>query len=420
MSISLDQPDLAVGDQLGAADIEVIAAAAGAKFQRPAGAVFAEFEPKARLLQPRQQRRVELADLFGDDLVRCLDHFERHRGIQEVPDFDRRPVAEIGLVVELRARVDIDDQGRAALNHGDVGAVGLQLLADVMRAGAGPHHDDGFAAPLRAGGKLAGMQHLAGEILDRCDGGNVGRAADAGRHHDMFRAQHANAAVAAPDPRHPALRRLIVFGALEHGAGPEVDLHALDIGFEPVGDLVLGDVVRPVRRERHVAQVIDRRLVMQLEAVIAQPPVVADALLPVDDQRIEAQPLQLDRRGDPGMSAADHQNIGLAPFEGDFGLAFFEPVLFGEIAVVRGGLDIARLRRADLLDVEHRRQRPGLWWRAGRRQQPDNADGRTFAVSNRKIASITSCPATTARRGMSNSVSTSKPAAATSRARRHN
>ena len=43
-----------------------------------------------------------------------------------------------------------------------------------------------------------------------------------------------------------------------------------------------------------------------------------------------------------------------------------------------------------------------------------------FAVSNRKIASITSCPATTAQRGASNSASTSKPAAAASRARRHN
>ncbi len=48
----LDQLDLAVRDQLGGADVEVIAAAAGAKLQRPAGAVLAIFEPKARGLQP--------------------------------------------------------------------------------------------------------------------------------------------------------------------------------------------------------------------------------------------------------------------------------------------------------------------------------------------------------------------------------
>ena len=57
----LDQADLAVGDQLGTADVEIIAAAAGAEFQRPAGAVLAEFEPETGPLQPRQQRRVELA-----------------------------------------------------------------------------------------------------------------------------------------------------------------------------------------------------------------------------------------------------------------------------------------------------------------------------------------------------------------------
>ena len=42
-----------------AADVEIIAAAAGAEFQRPAGAVLAEFELEAGVLEPRQQRRVD-------------------------------------------------------------------------------------------------------------------------------------------------------------------------------------------------------------------------------------------------------------------------------------------------------------------------------------------------------------------------
>ena len=37
-----------------ARDLLEQAAAAGAEFQRPASAVFADFEPKARLFQPRQ------------------------------------------------------------------------------------------------------------------------------------------------------------------------------------------------------------------------------------------------------------------------------------------------------------------------------------------------------------------------------
>ena len=73
--------------------------------------------------------------------MRRLHHRQRHAGIEDVADVDRRAVAEIGAVVELRAGLDIDDQGRAALHHGDVGARCLQVLADVMRAGAGAEHD---------------------------------------------------------------------------------------------------------------------------------------------------------------------------------------------------------------------------------------------------------------------------------------
>ena len=51
----LDQLDLAVGDQLGSANVEIIAAAAGAEFQWPAGAVLAIFEPEACGFQPRQR-----------------------------------------------------------------------------------------------------------------------------------------------------------------------------------------------------------------------------------------------------------------------------------------------------------------------------------------------------------------------------
>ena len=69
-----------------AADVEIIAAAAGAEFQRPAGAVLAIFEPEAGRLQPRQQRRVEPLHLVGDELVRQLHHRQRHAGIEDVAD----------------------------------------------------------------------------------------------------------------------------------------------------------------------------------------------------------------------------------------------------------------------------------------------------------------------------------------------
>ena len=83
---------------------------------------------------------------------------------------------------------------------------------------------------------------------------------------------------------------------------------AFDIGLEPVGELVLGDIDRPVRRERHIGQVIDLHLIVQRQRVIALAPVVADARLAVDDQRIDLQLLQPRRDRKPGLSAADHQH----------------------------------------------------------------------------------------------------------------
>jgi hypothetical protein len=79
----LDQVDFLLCDQLGCADVEVIAAAAGAEFERPAGAVLAEFEPEAGLFELRQQRRVEPFHLVGDLLVRDAYHRKRHAGIEE-------------------------------------------------------------------------------------------------------------------------------------------------------------------------------------------------------------------------------------------------------------------------------------------------------------------------------------------------
>ena len=85
------------------------------------------------------------------------------------------------------------------------------------------------------------------------------------------------------------LRFVVVAAAGKLGAGPEVQLQALDIGLEPVRQLVLGDVDRPGRRERHIGQVVDVHLVVQGQRVIAHAPVVADARVPVDDQRVDAE-----------------------------------------------------------------------------------------------------------------------------------
>ena len=116
------------------------------------------------------------------------------------------------------------------------------------------------------------------EISQRRDVREVRNAAHAGRHDDVPRMHLALACrrrgAASTDQR---CSSVVVGAALEFGAGPVVELHAFDIGLEPAGELVLRDVGRPVRRERHVRQVVDLHLVVQGERVVALAPVVADA-----------------------------------------------------------------------------------------------------------------------------------------------
>ena len=53
------QRDIALDDQVGAADVEIIAAAAGEIFELPAGIVLAEIELEADALQAVEQFLVE-------------------------------------------------------------------------------------------------------------------------------------------------------------------------------------------------------------------------------------------------------------------------------------------------------------------------------------------------------------------------
>ena len=104
----LPERDIA-DDQIGTADVEIIAAAAGEIFELPAGAVFAEIELEADALQPIEQRLVEFLRLFGQEawLFRA-----RGSGIEvamQVAVLERRPFV-IERVGQLRARLDIDDQ----------------------------------------------------------------------------------------------------------------------------------------------------------------------------------------------------------------------------------------------------------------------------------------------------------------------
>ena len=66
------------------------------------------------------------------------------------------------------------------------------------------------------------------------------------------------------------------------------------------------------RRERHVGQVVDLDLVVQRERVVALAPVVADALVLVDDERVDADLPEPGRDGQTRLAAADDQHRRLA------------------------------------------------------------------------------------------------------------
>ena len=65
----LHQPDLAFDDQIGTADIEVIAAAAGEVLELPAGSVVTEIELEPHALQSIEQWPVHIPRLFGEEDV---------------------------------------------------------------------------------------------------------------------------------------------------------------------------------------------------------------------------------------------------------------------------------------------------------------------------------------------------------------
>jgi hypothetical protein len=80
---------------------------------------------------------------------------------------------------------------------------------------------------------------------------------------------------------------------------------------------------------------IDRGLVVELEAAVAQPPIVADAPGFIDDQRIKADALEFDRRRNAGMAATDDENVRLSDRRTRSRLPLVEPVPACEITRMR-------------------------------------------------------------------------------------
>ncbi len=282
----LRQSDLAFDDQIGTTDIEVVTAAAGEVLELPAAAVFAEIELEAAALEPIQQFFVHVPRGFGQCDVAFPYQWKRHRRRDEIAILQRKSFV-IERVLQLRTWLDIDDHGRAALHERDLRSGRMQVLRDIMAAVARADDENVLAPPCLAVVVLTGVQNFAAEVAQARNIRKARNAAHAGGHHDVARVHLPLRAVGQTQDNGPSVRFFVVAAAFEFGAGPIIQLQAFHIGLEPGGQLVFGNVGRPVWRKRHVRQVVDLHLVVQDQRVIALAPVVADARFAVDDQRIE-------------------------------------------------------------------------------------------------------------------------------------
>ena len=159
----LHQSYLALNDQVGAADIEVVAAAAREVLELPARSAFPEIKLEAHALERIEKVLVHFLRLLGQKPVALSCQGKRYRGSDEVAVFQRRAFV-VQRVGKLRARLDIDDQGRAALNERDLGPARVEVLRNIVAAVAGADDQDIPAPPLLAVAVLAGVQDPAGEV----------------------------------------------------------------------------------------------------------------------------------------------------------------------------------------------------------------------------------------------------------------
>ena len=165
MSANCSRLDLAGDDQVRTADVEVIAAAAAQIHHLEAGFVLAEpCSRKPRLSRPSSSALSTSRPVRGRKLIGALQHRIGKRGRQQVAILERNALG-IDRVDALRL-LQAHDISLAALDHGDLGAVRVQLLRDVVAAGAGAQHQRLAALPLRGILEIAGMHHGAGEIVE--------------------------------------------------------------------------------------------------------------------------------------------------------------------------------------------------------------------------------------------------------------
>jgi hypothetical protein len=102
----------------------------------------------------------------------------------------------------------------------------------------------------------------------------------------------------------PGASRIVPLGGHELCARPHVELEKRCVCLEKLAQLVLGREDGPLWWKGQVWQVVVPYRVVQDELVVPFPPVVADALVFIDDQGVDAERLESRSSREAGLTSA--------------------------------------------------------------------------------------------------------------------
>ena len=236
--------DLPINDQLTTSHINIIPASALKVLHKQPRPVRAPVQLEPSLRQSLQRLPIILRLQLGHLDLDRLQHRPWRAVHPHIPVLARRAV----LVVQARERDLGDalaghDAGRRALHHGDVVALLVEILRDVVSAVAAAH-DDGLLLPaggveLLGAGELGGVaESVAFEVGDAFDvRGEAGFAAVAGGLDDVLWVQGPMLGGAvfqgAVELDGPVLRGIGPGGLGDGCASPDVEFKGLGVRLEP-------------------------------------------------------------------------------------------------------------------------------------------------------------------------------------------
>lgn len=303
--------DLAVGDELRRADVNVVAAAALEVLEEQAGAVRAVVELEAGLGEAVEDVLV-VGALDGADLgLHGLEHGVGEAMEEQVGIVGRgRIFIEKALEGNLGDGLGGNDVGARTLDNSNVVARLVEVVRDIMARVAAAYHNCLLTlCILSRAGELGRMtEQMTLEVINALDIRKILLSRMSSRLDNMLGGKSPGfrgpIGFLALQHNSPLLGGLVPLRARELRRHPHVELHVLRVRLEPTAELVFGRKDGPVGWERHVRHVVVPDGVVEDQLVVPVAPVVANTLVLVNDEGVDAQHLQTNGCGKTSLTSA--------------------------------------------------------------------------------------------------------------------